>query len=100
MKGVALAFVFLAAGLALGMIWGARLDPYLHVSRVTELAVAARPGVTLLVMVVVGFALYARTLRQAVPLLVALGVTQLVVSIAYAVLVWAEYSAFHRPPVG
>lgn len=100
MRSLGLAFVFLGAGLALGMMWGVRLDPYLHVPRVTELAVAARPGVTLLVIVGCGLALYARTLRQAVPLLVAIGVTQLVVSIAYAVLVWVEHSAFHHPPVG
>jgi hypothetical protein len=92
---VAAAVLVIATGLSLGMIWGAR--PYSWLSELQYLAVTARPAATALALLACGVALYARTLRNAVPLLVAAGVTQLVVSITYAVALWVPAVFFQRP---
>lgn len=100
LANVGVVLVVIATGLALGMIWGVRVSPYLQASGLKALAIAARPGMTFVVLLGCAAALYARTLRVAVPMLVVIGVTQLVVSIAYGVLVWVPHSSFLRPPVG
>ena len=91
---VASVVLVIATGLSLGMIWGAR--PYAWLSQVQAFALTARPAATGLTLLGCGAALYARTLRDAVPLLVAAGVTQLVVSITYAVVLWVP-TIFQRP---
>ncbi len=100
LSNVAVAVIVILTGLALGMMWGVNRYPYFHGSDLEAFAVTARPVVTVLVVVACGVAAWARTLRDGMGMLVAIGVTQLVVSIAYAVLVWLPHSSFLKQPVG
>jgi hypothetical protein len=57
-------------------------------------------AVAVIVLAACGVAASARTLRDGMGILVAIGVTQFVVSIGYAVLVWLPHSSFLKQPVG
>jgi hypothetical protein len=100
LSNVAVAVIVLLTGLALGMMWGVNRYPSFHGSDLEAFAVTARPVVSVLVVVGCGVAAWARSLREPMGILVGIGVTQLVVSIAYGVLVWLPHSSFLKQPVG